>query len=501
MAEGRKFVDKFQRVLNACRAEFIQPNNPPSTIPSVRELAFQWGTSTKTVVRVLRTLKDEGVLVQDSRNGRYHPKSTVPRPEAAPKRPPQSAVVRVAEARYVFILGGEYFIYGRPPLTIAEVRRRFGCAYKTAAGSLKILMSQEIVKRQGRGRVGIGLGTKGSGRRVVVTGLPRITVNPLYLQMLTEIEEGLQDLGWPNAHYHFADVNSHPKPFDPEQVAGYVFIFHEICSKEGFIPWRIHPQIPTVVIDPAASDTFDFSSEGADTLILLKPDNHRAGVKIAAHLGSLGHRRIAFVSHIPFNVSWVAGRLRGLKKHMETFLGGSVEQYLIPEKVAELQAYSRECGKHIRTLQRQLLSPPGNEHYVPERYFSHNFRQPVYRVREMVELSLLAVPALSRILADPSITACVCANDKLALIAQDYFSRMKIGVPKDISICGFDNSPESRIHRISSFDMNFGGMGRAAPRHLAFRRDQASFVTRTIPGRLVIRDSLGSAPDSGIRKI
>lgn len=65
------------------------------------------------------------------------------------------------------------------------------------------------------------------------------------------------------------------------------------------------------------------------------------------------------------------------------------------------------------------------------------------------------VPMFEQALAEPGVTAWVCATDYLALFALKFLSHKKIQIPAQISVIGFDDMPQGLENRLSTyhFDM------------------------------------------------
>jgi DNA-binding LacI/PurR family transcriptional regulator len=67
-------------------------------------------------------------------------------------------------------------------------------------------------------------------------------------------------------------------------------------------------------------------------------------------------------------------------------------------------------------------------------------------------------PLFVRALEHRDATAWICANDDLALTALSFLHEKRIGVPRQLSVVGFDNSPlEALEHRLTTFDFNAMG--------------------------------------------
>jgi DNA-binding LacI/PurR family transcriptional regulator len=93
----------------------------------------------------------------------------------------------------------------------------------------------------------------------------------------------------------------------------------------------------------------------------------------------------------------------------------------------------------------------------------------------------------------PDLDAIVCASDTLALGAQMEMASLKIMIP----VCGFDNSPTSKVFNFSSLDQNISEVASLALKVLigeegnSIRKfnspNQITEPNLIIPPRLIVR--------------
>jgi DNA-binding LacI/PurR family transcriptional regulator len=108
---------------------------------------------------------------------------------------------------------------------------------------------------------------------------------------------------------------------------------------------------------------------------------------------------------------------------------------------------------------------------------------------------LLDVPAAER----P--TALICANDLMAIGAMVYCREQSLEIPRDISICGFDDIPLASLVQpgLTSVDQRGDQLGRSACRLLLRliappNPDDQAPIETDHPTTLVVRGSVGPAP-------
>ncbi len=92
----------------------------------------------------------------------------------------------------------------------------------------------------------------------------------------------------------------------------------------------------------------------------------------------------------------------------------------------------------------------------------------------------------------------LCANDFIALDVLQVFRRLGISVPEDVWLCGFDDSPESRVvtPRLTSIHIHSQIMGYSAVNLLLSRIREPSLNYRTTytETSLIYRESTGDTP-------
>jgi DNA-binding LacI/PurR family transcriptional regulator len=92
----------------------------------------------------------------------------------------------------------------------------------------------------------------------------------------------------------------------------------------------------------------------------------------------------------------------------------------------------------------------------------------------------------------PDITAVFAANDQMALGLMHALHERGLNVPGDISVVGFDDTPESAYFwpSLTTVRQHFDEVGRGALRSLvATIEGQPAPVPRLVPVNLVLRES------------
>ncbi|MGQ0652875.1 MAG: LacI family DNA-binding transcriptional regulator [Betaproteobacteria bacterium] len=177
-------------------------------------------------------------------------------------------------------------------------------------------------------------------------------------------------------------------------------------------------------------------------------DNHEAGVLVADHLLALGHRRIGMIAGIVKDNDRAAARVRGVRDRLA------------------------KAGLSLAHLVEREYSLAGG--------------------RE----------GLSTLLASrPPPSAIVCGNDILALGALDEARRRGIGVPRELSITGFDDMALAPVATppLTTVHFPMAEVGANAAAYILRALDNSDGpVQQQLEVRLAVRESSGpSAGGSG----
>jgi LacI family transcriptional regulator len=182
---------------------------------------------------------------------------------------------------------------------------------------------------------------------------------------------------------------------------------------------------------------------------VLRSNNAEAGREIANHLYELGHRRIAFVGG-PKDSLDSQQRFEGLETGFK-----ALKVKLLPSNVTFAPRYHLEEGRAY--AERWLKTARG--------------RAP---------------------------TAVVLANDIMALGFMRTLQAHGVGVPKDVSVVGFDDIPAASLvwPGLTTVRQQMRSMGAAACRTLltALSEQQPERSVLEFPMDLVVRQSSGPAP-------
>ena len=182
---------------------------------------------------------------------------------------------------------------------------------------------------------------------------------------------------------------------------------------------------------------------------VLRSNNADAGREIADHLYDLGHRRIAFV-------------------------GGPQES---------LDSQQRFEGLENGLKARKVKLLPSNVIFAPR----YHIEEGKAYAEKWLKMASSRAP-----------TAVVLANDIMALGFMRTLQAQNIGVPKDVSVVGFDDIPAATLvwPGLTTVRQQMRAMGAAACRTLltALLEEQPERSSLEFPMDLIVRQSTGPVP-------
>jgi hypothetical protein len=251
---------------------------------------------------------------------------------------------------------------------------------------------------------------------------------------------------------------------------------------------------PVAVFDEAGNFITPVDLTTAGLLRVFRLAGRLAGKAVTRYLFNLGHRRIRFISYQHGN-HWSEDRLAGVREQMDSLgFGDGVSTSTMSSRFGfyELPLGLLPAGKKIpekvfgRILTREQLRDYID--YFNDLQESHLFagvgahglesaRKIMDSLKKISKLDLdkqqlsqfiensqllagqLVLPAFMKSLfeesvADISSTAWILADDYAALAALDYLKGVKIKVPEQISVMGFDNTHESLQRQLTTYDFS-----------------------------------------------
>lgn len=238
-----------------------------------------------------------------------------------------------------------------------------------------------------------------SGKNIVAVLCPNIS-NPYYSTLVQAIEQSAFQ-----KNFQIVTLNTYRSPeiearnlavLQESQISGIIFA---MPPQSPHALEKASKRIPIVLIGDKGS---------ALNIDTVEMDNYGAGVLIAKHLIDLGHEHIAYVSTTLDAANNM--RIRRLKGLEDTFRAENPKNSVL-------------------VLSRNIVPKEELNDLFIEHHIGYEFAKEG--------------------LNDSRITAFVAVNDMVAYGVIDAITAEKFQIPRDYSICGFDNIFPSRLSPIS----------------------------------------------------
>jgi DNA-binding LacI/PurR family transcriptional regulator len=191
---------------------------------------------------------------------------------------------------------------------------------------------------------------------------------------------------------------------------------------------------------------------------------------IARYLLSLGHTKIAYFS--PFHrAAWSQCRLEGITDIFgKAGFTGAVSPFVLHAYAYQWEFIHQVDKKEdIRSFFAQYEQGEKNRSKFTGKFGNIRYSISKYLTEQNCangEIYRKMLPLFTRALADPGITAWVCANDFSATLALDFLKSAGKTIPRDLSVIGFDNSLDAMEYQLTSFDFNTSGLINAMIRYI-----------------------------------
>lgn len=452
-----------------------------SRLPTVDALAAGAHVSRGTMLRAVRAMKLRSVVsVSHGRGitiiGRPGSDEPMAPPVASPPPKLRTQWARIAEAIKREALTGVYAHADKLP-SAKELTARYGTCHRTLQRALRLLIDDGVLERFGQGYRVVSL-QKRRGAGTVVLMLNALYDGRLALEgpwrrlNLRTLERGCARLG-----VNLATVPLSTRGGRRLIQGRSVEEFREVSGVGtvlGHILWAAgwDAQDLTMLVErlnrtgtPVAllDERGDHSSgrveyAGRRLQVFTLGMTATAGLRVGEALLGLGHRKIAFI--------WPNPGAQAFRKRLEGLTSAFVSSGN-PDGVRLFTTGATTDGGEMSHGTRSAYKSAGAlfekwfRHPLAGRLVPHQERLPLERhLRRTIsraELRRDLDPLFAQALSDSSITTWVCNNDSVATVALDYLKEAGRSVPEEISVVGFDNSPEALDFNLTSYDFNAEG--------------------------------------------
>ena len=441
-----------------------------SNLPPVRSMARQFGVSPVTVMRAVKALEDEGLLT--SRWGKGIVKNgTIPHLSAAGS-PDGNKFERTLERFRKDILGGYYRTH-LPLPPVNQLTTRYDASYPTIRKVLSVLLSENILKRNGaryyfftnrpvhHPRIAIIAFGQGRGAIKIETERERS-----FYRHLSSI---VADNNVATEILCYNDYPDTPRFYTPHDepleqyletagIRGIILSSYHMNNSAECLATLLTRNIPVSawVEDSGILSTVEhFGSYYRQLTFFDSSYSTIPGSDVGRYLLERGHRTIAFIS--PFHGSpWSQNRLNGLKKAVALQPGAKLHQFTVAEYINDyyfMLPFLEKTDAHYQSL-TDTLRKQVHEFLLPQLSavkYEHD------RLLRDNAIFTSIKKAVDQVTADQSITALVGVNDLVAGLIADYWDYLQLPPNKRPALIGFDNSFDSLRKQFSSYEFNTRG--------------------------------------------
>ncbi len=464
-------------------------------LPRLTDMAAAAGVSHVTMLRALRPYKDARLIHSRRGSGFSVADTTQPsdiahieRAYGSPpgERPQRNSIsARLTPRIRDDILRG-VFRSNAPLPRPKELLRRYRVNYRTLRRALTALVETGLLEKEGRGYRTASFSSPAPDAAIVLVargrpsgGLyplsPRTTGNLRFLEnacaaagvrlIVTEVNDN--GIGTVSGDGHHVPLEHIVRE---HAVIGFIVwtMGLTVYDPRGIIRHLYMFDKPLAVFDEG--DDIDLPtlrrSRCAPRRFYLAASLH-AGRQTARHLIQLGHRRLAYIS-ANHDSLYSRRRLAGARQECEAW-GHSVRlrRYCCDEGSAEgpRPDWDAMREEYLHCLvERGWLGDAGQREAYPEVKLraARGLRsiQTAQRLRDRL------YPLLEQALRSRDTTAWIAANDETAIECLDFLHNNGQRVPTDISVTGFDNSPDATLAGLTSYDFNAQAYMHAMVNHI-----------------------------------
>jgi DNA-binding LacI/PurR family transcriptional regulator len=479
---------------------------PGTRLPTIRQLAQQTGISKSTMARAIKDLGEKGLLDGFKK---YHASA-----EAQSSWNSLHGETRSQRVRMLFekdILSGAFGLQGNLPST-KELQSRYEVGFRTMRKILHTLQTEGALRASGRGYSLPAIQVR-SNRQIIVfitcKGYLAQTsaLNHAHNKIVNLFESECLRLG---LRVEIVEIDFYDsvqsrralaKLADSNRITGFVLdvwwdnpanfqrSYHDALARTASF------RKPVAILDEFGRFDLPVQFGANPKLQVYRIEGRRAGERMARYILGLGHRSVAYIS-FNHDAQWSQDRFDGITSQFSRggcedgvhLIAGNLPDALLHQfalsglheneikrlislgrtsSQAEdlrkrwtefLKAHTARLTGDSRTIARLQKNLAGLRAILAQNLddeFLAKTCDAFLNVAGSRTIDIAMRPLFEKALADSNITAWICANDTVALLALSFLRECKIRVPGDVSVAGFDNVPVQALeNRLTTFDFN-----------------------------------------------
>lgn len=460
-------------------------------MPPIRVLARQAQVSAAAMCSALGLLRGEGLITvvknrgayfgtppADDRNGRH--------PASAPGESQRWQRLKIQIEKDIF---NGIFAAGEAMPSLRDLQKTYDVSYKTLRKAMEAISGEGVVAphkktymvphlKRAHGTL-VFIGAPEAASKISFGGYP-----------VTEFLSALRREGGKSM------INVTVLPFDPDRrkavFGNQLGSLHEKQSVVGYILWS--SMLPERKLDQALQTLREMRRPDAKAGSLDKPVavidttwdmavtnslHHQAdlagwafriftvagqlaGRRVGQYLLKHGHRKVAFLSYCHKEL-WSQHRYRGLLQAFQgAGFGEGVRKFVIEEVddrfhalpgPPDLEEYRKRSEAFL-----EASGEAGQTYYAD--YALEQMMGSVGNYIHQLKMAARVEPILTAVVQEAGLTACVGANDRMALLVRDHFIKRGVRIPREMSVIGFDDSKAATDNDISSYSFTFSEIAR-----------------------------------------
>lgn len=434
-------------------------------LPPVRVIAQTADVCQDTGRRAVSFLSRHGEVVARQGRGVFVSRSaageggeiTEPVSDSAPRRLAVPKWVSLREAILRDIADGKYRgTSALPPMK--HLVHSYGTSYRPLHAALESLERDKHLERFKRTyRVPRLAGDSLASIVLCIDTPPRVDmflVNPQLLEAIRMFEKECHERNLSLCMVPLMESRGTARPFDRlglerivarRSVLGFCFWSSRAFDDEFLIPRLARFNRPIAVIDDVGEVPAERLCRLSGLVTVFKLGTGELGPRrVAEYLVRLGHLRATYFSQYR-DMVWSATRYASLERAFARDRSG-----------ARMSAYGIDSPENRLSFSMDI---------TPGRYRRHLPPLFLKRMHGLVERQLLHTPDVRREVSDmfglfdraleeDTATAWVTSEDETAFFALRHLRDRGVRVPEEISLISFDNTPDSNVGNITSYDFN-----------------------------------------------
>lgn len=473
---------------------------PGDMLPSINQLANAAGVSSVPMWKAVNLLADEEILEVVQGSG-----TRVKKISDEPANIVRNGWMGLRDRIHKDILSG-FFISGTLMPSLKEMRVHYGVSYQTLRKALDCLAGEGMITPEHRTYRAVSFTPSRVHSSIVLVGWahPKLEMQsrtPWGEEFLRECENLCSRMKVKLSIFRYTENNGSLAFIDQD---GNVFSkLKDDGSALGYLVWAESPQElyrdvlnqlehfkkPIAVLQEGSQLRLSDMVERSRLMkIFSLATSSNAARNVASYLLEQGHSSVAYISYL-HKSDWSKARLCGLQEIYNRY-GNNARVYPC---IIDRYGFSNELWDHVKPMEHYLPSilPLMDSAHIPAMVSNviNSFQSKLsgQLVSEVIRTYLNKL--FDKALSINDVSAWVCANDYMAVMAMDYLKKHS---DRKIAVVGFDDTFLAFRNGLTSYNFNTQSLVQIMLAHILNPSSDAS-TKRVKPveieGLLVVRST------------